>query len=54
MLGYLPIGFAFGVLASSAGISPGEATAMSVLVFAVRRSWLQFNCWGVPPERLPW
>jgi len=34
MLGYLPIGFAFGVLASSAGISPGEATAMSVLVFA--------------------
>jgi len=34
MLGYLPIGLAFGVLASTAGLSIYSAVAMSVFVFA--------------------
>ena len=34
MLGYLPIGMAFGVLASTAGLSIYNALAMSVFVFA--------------------
>ena len=34
VLGYLPIGFAFGVLAVSAGISPFNAVLMSLIVFA--------------------
>ncbi len=34
MLGYLPIGLAFGVLASTAGLSIYSALAMSVFVFA--------------------
>ncbi len=34
MLGYLPIGLAFGVLASTAGLSVYSAVAMSVFVFA--------------------
>lgn len=34
ILGYLPIGLAFGVLASTAGVSPYSALAMSVFVFA--------------------
>lgn len=34
VLGYLPIGFAFGVLASQVGLSLIEATAMSIFVFA--------------------
>ena len=33
VLGYLPLGFAFGVLASEAGMSTIQATAMSVLCF---------------------
>ncbi|MFU8794818.1 MAG: AzlC family ABC transporter permease [Dethiobacteria bacterium] len=34
MLGYLPIGLAFGVLASTAGLSVFSATAMSLFLFA--------------------
>jgi 4-azaleucine resistance transporter AzlC len=34
VLGYLPIGFAYGVLASKAGLSPHSAVLMSVLVYA--------------------
>ena len=34
VLGYLPLGFAFGVLAVKSGIAPFWAIAMSVLVFA--------------------
>lgn len=33
-VGYIPIGFAFGVLASKAGLSPLDIALMSVLVFA--------------------
>lgn len=34
VLGYLPVGFTFGVLAQKAGLSPLEAGLMSLLVFA--------------------
>lgn len=34
MLGYVPIGFAFGVLARTAGLSPLEVGLMSLLVYA--------------------
>lgn len=34
VLGYLPIGFAFGVLARTAGLSPAEVGLMSLLVYA--------------------
>lgn len=34
MIGYAPIGFAFGVLASTAGLSVGGAAALSVFVYA--------------------
>lgn len=34
MMGYFPIGFAFGVLAATAGLNIGSAAAMSVFVYA--------------------
>jgi 4-azaleucine resistance transporter AzlC len=34
VFGYLPIGFAFGILASKAGLSPFNTMAMSLLVYA--------------------
>ena len=34
VLGYLPIGFAYGVLAINAGLTPFETIAMSVVVYA--------------------
>ena len=34
VMGYLPIGFAYGVLAAAAGIPPFHAVLMSVIVFA--------------------
>ena len=34
MLGYVPVGIAYGVLARQAGLSPLETSAMSLLVFA--------------------
>ncbi len=34
IMGYLPIGFAFGVLAATAGLGVGGAVAMSVFVYA--------------------
>lgn len=34
MLGYLPVGFAYGVLAVKAGLSTANTGLMSVLVFA--------------------
>jgi 4-azaleucine resistance transporter AzlC len=34
VLGYLPIGFAFGILAAKAGISPANTMAMSLFVYA--------------------
>ena len=34
VLGYLPIGFAYGVLAINAGLTPFETIAMSIIVYA--------------------
>jgi 4-azaleucine resistance transporter AzlC len=34
VLGYVPVGFAYGVLAQKAGISPGNTVLMSLLVYA--------------------
>jgi 4-azaleucine resistance transporter AzlC len=34
VLGYIPVGIAFGVLARTGGLSPWEATAMSIFVYA--------------------
>lgn len=34
VMGYLPIGFAFGILAASAGLSIFQSTMMSIMVFA--------------------
>lgn len=34
VIGYLPIGFAFGVLAAEAGLAVAEISAMSILVYA--------------------
>ncbi|MFL7807020.1 MAG: AzlC family ABC transporter permease, partial [Anaerolineae bacterium] len=34
VLGYVPIGFAYGVLAEKAGLSPRSAVLMSALVYA--------------------
>lgn len=34
VLGYLPVGMAFGVLARKAGLTPFEAGLMSLLVYA--------------------
>ena len=33
-VGYFPIAFSFGVAATRAGLSPGEATALSVIIYA--------------------
>lgn len=42
-IGYLPIALAFGVLARTAGLSAGEATAMSALVFAGASQFMAIN-----------
>lgn len=34
MLGYIPLGLAFGVLAAGAGLTPGSVAGMSIIVFA--------------------
>lgn len=46
MLGYAPVGFAFGVLAVKNGISPGFAVALSVLMFSGSGQFVFVNLWG--------
>lgn len=46
MLGYLPVGFAFGVLAVKNGISPGFAVAMAVLMFSGSGQFVFASLWG--------
>lgn len=41
-------GFVFGVLASQTGLSPVEATLMSVLVFAGAAQFVAIDLWGDP------
>lgn len=46
VLGYLPVGFAFGVLAVKNGIPPGLAVAMSVLMFSGSGQFVFASLWG--------
>ncbi len=46
VLGYLPVGFAFGVLAVKNGISPALAIAMSVLMFSGSGQFVFASLWG--------
>ena len=41
VVGYLPVGMAFGVLARKAGLSPVEAGSMSFLVYAGASQFVQ-------------
>ena len=46
VLGYLPVGFAFGVLAVKNGIPPGLAVAMSMLQFSGSGQFVFASLWG--------
>ncbi len=46
MLGYFPVGFAFGVLAIKNGISPGLAVAMAILMFSGTGQFVFASLWG--------
>lgn len=46
VLGYLPVGFAFGVLASKNGIPPSLAVAMAVLMFSGSGQFVFASLWG--------
>lgn len=46
VLGYLPVGFAFGVLAVKNGIPPGLAVAMSILQFSGSGQFVFASLWG--------
>lgn len=46
VLGYVPVSFAFGVLAVKCQIPPGLAVAMSVLVFAGSGQFVLAGLWG--------
>lgn len=46
ILGYLPVGFAFGVLAVKNGISPGFALAMSALMYSGSGQFVFASLWG--------
>lgn len=46
MLGYLPVGFAFGVLATKNGIPPSFAVAMAFLMFSGSGQFVFASLWG--------
>lgn len=46
VMGYLPVGFAFGVLAVKNGIPPGLAVAMSALMFSGSGQFVFASLWG--------
>ena len=52
MLGYIPVGFAFGVLAVKNNIPPGLAVAMSVLMFSGSGQFVFASMWGVGANAL--
>lgn len=52
VLGYLPIGFAYGVLAGKAGLSPYSAVLMSVLVYAGASQFIAAGLFAA--SALPW
>lgn len=45
-LGYLPVGFAYGVLAVKNGVSPALAVALSVLMFSGSGQFVFASMWG--------
>jgi predicted branched-subunit amino acid permease len=51
VLGYLPVGMAFGVLARQAGLSPLESGSMSLLVYAGAS---QFIAVEMISKGIPW
>lgn len=51
VLGYLPVGMAFGVLAQKAGLSPVEAGLMSILVYAGASQFLAIE---MISKSIPW
>ncbi len=54
VLGYLPIGFAYGVLAGKAGLTPHGAVLMSVLVYAGASQFIAAGLFaaGAPPSTI--
>ncbi len=46
VLGYVPVAFAFGVLAVKNGFSPGFAILMSLMVFAGSGQFVAVSLWG--------
>ena len=46
VLGYVPVGFAFGVLAVKSQIPPSLAVLMSVLLFAGSGQFVVAGLWG--------
>jgi len=51
VLGYLPVGMAFGVLARTAGLTPFEAGSMSILVYAGASQFLAIE---MISKGIPW
>ncbi len=52
VLGYLPVGFAFGVLAVKNGIPPSVAVGMSVLMFSGSGQLMFAGLWGAQASSL--
>ncbi|MCR5813881.1 MAG: AzlC family ABC transporter permease [Desulfovibrio sp.] len=52
VLGYLPVGFAFGVLAVKNGIPPTVALAMSILMFSGSGQLIFAGMWGAQASSL--
>jgi len=53
VLGYIPVGIAFGVLARQAGLSPWEALAMSLLVYAGASQFIAVEMLAAGAAALP-
>ncbi|MDN5311580.1 branched-chain amino acid ABC transporter permease [Thermoanaerobacteraceae bacterium SP2] len=53
VMGYIPVGFALGVLASGNGLSPFETGAMSILVYAGSAQFIAVNMLGAGISPLP-
>ncbi len=51
ILGYLPVGFAYGVLAQKSGLSAANTMLMSLLVLPARPSSSLWDSWPPEPAR---
>lgn len=52
MMGYLPVGFAFGALAVKNGVSPALAAGMAVLMFSGSGQFVFVSLWGAGASAL--